>query len=179
MLFLPYFFFLGRFLHILAKLSPLPLLAVIAKLFPSSLYQANKLLGLTKDTFSTYVVCRHCYYIYKLSECIGHRRCDYASFPNHRQHYRRISCNSPLFQRVLLPQKKSKYYQINSYPFKSLRNALEHLSFRSGFAKKVEAWRQRNIPHRNMCDMYDGRIWQEHSVFFKHLCSIAFMLNLD
>ena len=49
-------FFLGRFLHVLAKLSSLPLLAVIAKLFPSSLYQANKLLGLTKDTFS--ILCR-------------------------------------------------------------------------------------------------------------------------
>ena len=172
-------FFLGRFLHVLAKLSSLPLLAVIAKLFPSSLYQANKLLGLTKDTFSTYVVCGRCYSIYKLSECIGPRRCDYVAFPNHRQRYRRISCNAPLFRRVLLPQGKSKYYQINSYPFKSLRNALERLLFRPGFTKKVEAWRQRNIPHRYMCDMYDGRIWKEHSEFFTHSRSIALMLNLD
>ena len=59
----------------------LPIVALLSSLFPSSLHRAKKLVGISKDSFSTYVVCGNCYSIYRLSECmkddkIYPRRCD-------------------------------------------------------------------------------------------------------
>ena len=176
--------FVGKFILVLARLSALPIVALLSSLFPSSLHRAKKLVGISKDSFSTYVVCGNCYSIYRLSECmkddkIYPRRCDNLAFPDHRLHHKRIPCNAPLFRKVILPQSDFKYYQINSYPFKSLKDALERLLLRPGFARKLEAWRQRKVPNGYMCDIYDGMLWQENSDFFSNPRSLGFMLNLD
>ena len=63
--------------------------------------------------------------------------------------------------------------------FKSLKDALERLLLRPGFARKLEAWRQRKVPNGYMCDIYDGMLWQENSDFFSNPRSLGFMLNLD
>ena len=176
--------FLGKLFQTLAQLSGSPLLLLIARLFPASLYRSQKILGLSEDSFTTFAVCTHCYSIYELSDCIcttSHppKRCDSVTFPKHRQAYRRLSCNAPLFRRIMLSQDKFRYYQICSYPYKSLKDALQRLLLRPGLSEMLESWRNRKVPCGSLCDVYDGRIWTEFSDYFTQSRSLGMMLNLD
>ena len=101
--------FLGRFFHVLAKVTFSPVLSYLAPAFPASLFLTRKYLHL-HDKFDTYAVCGRCHSIYKVTECILKnadgstmpKRCDYVQFPNHRQSYRRIACCGPLLKHVTL-----------------------------------------------------------------------------
>lgn len=177
--------FLGRLLGVLARITTSPLVNAMAMVFPKSTYIAHKLLAIPKHSFTVYVVCAHCYSIHKVSDCtdengrIVPKRCDKLAFPNHRQAHRRLPCNAPLFRKVMLSHEKFKYYQINSYPYKSLKDALQRLLLRPGLSRRLEAWRQRVVPQGYLCDVYDGRLWNEYSRLFAQSRSIGMMLNLD
>ena len=121
--------FVGKFLVVLSRITSSPVIGLMAKLFPATLYGAHSHVNISEQSFTVYAVCGHCYAIYKLCQhdsadgdgLLASRRCNRLAFPNHKQTHRRITCNTPLYRKVRLSQGKFRYYQVNSYPFKSLK----------------------------------------------------------
>lgn len=162
-----------------------------AAVFPGSVYLLWKKLGLKKDNFLKFVVCRKCFSIYKYEECFLNvegqtisGKCSYKEFPNHTQLARRKQCGELLLKHVTLSDGTTKLYPFKSYCYKPLQQSLQNLVRRPGFEDKCEIWRSRKQQPGFMTDVYDGKIWKEFmttekSSFLNHRNNYALMLNLD
>ncbi|CAC5372296.1 unnamed protein product [Mytilus coruscus] len=78
-------------------------------IYPPTIYKLYKNLGLKKDNFSKYVICRKCFALYKYDDCVtiieGEKQsatCTNILFPNHTQIARRRPCGELLLKVVKL-----------------------------------------------------------------------------
>lgn len=181
--------FLSAFFNVLRTESGL--IAGVAATFPSSVYILWRTLGLQKDNFQRFVVCKKCYALYKFEECIkvieGEQisaLCSKVNFPNHPQHVRRRACREPLLKTVILSSGKKKLYPFKTYCYKPIQETLYRLVHQKHFEDDCEKWRQRKQQPGFLTDVYDGKVWKEFQSDSKNkfLCTkrnYGLMLNLD
>jgi len=162
--------FLHHFLNIIASLVFCNALSEFAQSIPRSIKHLQRITGLSSNQFIQYVVCPKCHSIYDFHSCInnmGNRReskhCQHIPFPNHPQLTRRSECSQALMKVV------RKNNQISLNPFKvfcyrSVKQTLQDMLFRSNFIDMCEKWRARNIPNGTLAYIYDGHVWKQFVV---------------
>jgi hypothetical protein len=72
---------------------------------------------------------------------------------------------------ITLKNGKSKYYPRKYYCYKPLLESFASLCKRKGFLKSCELWRLRKNPPNTLCDIYDGKIWED----FQHINNVPFL----
>lgn len=165
-------------------------LAGVTSLFPATLYKLYKYVGLQKDNFTKFVVCKKCYKLYRYEDCVlliegqqQSRKCNNIIFPNHTQVGRRRPCGEPLLKIVQL-QGTTKLYPFKTYCYKSIALSLSSFVQRPDFEEKCEIWRSRRQEPGFLADVFDGEIWKEFQCsdkkyFLKDKQNYGIMLNLD
>ena len=180
---------LSFFFHLLAKLfSPM---AVMAKLFPSSVHRMNKFCGTATDGFEKLVVCPSCHSIYQYQDCIETigtqkvpKACSFIAFPNHPHAARRKACNGKLLAEVTLSNGRKHFYPKKVFCYTSVISSLTTLLEREGILKSCELWRQRSIPEGTLGDIYDGKVWKDFlyvdgQPFLASPHNLGLILNID
>ena len=86
-----------------------------------------KTLGLKKDTFRKYVVCKKCFCLYSYDDCVNvvegqemSASCSQVQYPNHTQQARRKACGQQLLKQVSLSNGTSKLYPYKVYSYKPI-----------------------------------------------------------
>jgi len=168
-----------------------PTMASFALMFPKSLNLLKRHLGIDKDNFTKYVVCRKCESLFKFEECYYERlgrtnikNCPYVAHANHRQAFRRTTCGEPLLKEVLLKNGKRRLYPFKVYCYNSIIKTLKSFISRPRFIRNCEMWRNRNVPNGFLADVFDGKVWQdfmyvEGQPFLALPQNYTFMLNVD
>ena len=170
-----------------------PWCTAFAVAFPGSLYLFRKEMGLVGHKFDKYVVCPNCSSVYTFKDSyrqVGTRNvsktCTFVRFPNHRQRRMRNPCGTKLLKEVTLSDGTTRLYPHKLYCYKSIVETLTQFVKRPGFTDSCELWRKREVrsAHRIMCDVFEGRIWNELQVFNGSSFSAssrnyALMLNVD
>ena len=168
-----------------------PGIGSFAALFPKSLHLLKKQLGIDQDKFIKYVVCPKCDTLYNFDDCYElqnrkrvSKKCTFIEFPNHRQHFRRTQCGEPLLREVTLKSGQTRLYPFKVYCYQSVRDTLRRFLQKPGFALKCELWRERDVPHGFLADVFDGRVWKEWQyvngkAFLAVSRNYAFILNVD
>ena len=181
--------FLGYVLHHISQYSPF--LAVLATIFPISLYLARKYFDLEKDNFVKYVVCPSCHSIYLYDDCLVKettremvKKCSYVEFPRHPNKSFRRKCGHDLLKRVTLRNGKIKYYPFKVYCYKSVTESIVTLLKQQRMQDLCEHWRARVVPQNILADVYDGHIWKsfkdkDNDWFFRKQHTIGIILNCD
>ena len=159
--------------------------------FTRSVYMLYKNLGLKKDNFTKYVICRKCYALYNFDDCTlivegqkQSKRCSNILYPNHTQRARRGECGELLLKTVKLTDGSIGLYPFKTYCYKPLEQSLEHLVSLPDFQLNCEKWRKRPQNTGVMTDIYDGKIWKEFQSplkanFLNNENNFGIMLNLD
>ena len=171
------------------------ILQQLAVALPTTLNGTMSLIGLDKDNFTLYIVCPRCSSVFSydsgFSVTNGQRAsncCLHVPWPNHIFPSKRLRCGEILMKTVrgrcgtgnitLTPFK--------TYPYQSLKNAIQRLVSRKGFLELCEHWRLRTnkIPEEILCDVYEGDVWKTFTsvdgvgfLQFKH--NLCFILNVD
>ena len=172
----------------------IPAFAILASLFPTSLYTLYKAQGTTKDAFTKYIVCTICHTLYEMNDCVSQKNgklstklCSFIEFPNHPHKNKRAQCGQPLLKEILCKNGSITLYPHRVYCYQSITKSMKLLLSRPKFMEMCENWRLRkDIPglYRNI---YDGKIWKKF-IQLPHVNSTTFlgkkhcyglMLNLD
>ena len=181
--------FLKSFFEVLGSI--VPMVTGIALLVPKSLHLLRNNLGLNKDKFIKFVVCPKCENLYDFNDCYELRfgkniskRCTFVEFPHHQQSFRRTKCNETLLREEQLKGGETRLYPFRVYCYNSIISTLEQFLKRPTFMAKLESWRQRNVPHGMLADVFDGGIWKEWQYvdgkpFLAAPHNYAFMTNVD
>ena len=79
---------------------------------------------------------------------------------------------------------QTRLYPFKVYCYQSVRDTLRHVLQRPGFALKCELWRERDVPHGFLADVFDGHVWKEWQyvngkAFLAVSRNYAFMFNVD
>lgn len=168
-----------------------PFLSTVPVLLPGSIFMLWKTIGLKKDNFIKYVVCRKCYKLYDYDSCITNiegvrksKSCTFVQYPNHTQPAKRKACGEQLLREVLLSNGKKKLYPFKTYSYKPIKETLQRFLKRPDFENKCELWRERENRRGRLKDVYDGNIWHEfnsdrHNSFLSNKHSYGIMMNLD
>ena len=155
---------------------------------PTTMYSLRMFLGVDRDNFERYVVCRKCTKLYRPEDClrrVGNQVqpmvCDNVLFPRSR---RRKTCNSKLVKKVLLKTGTPKYYPLKLYCYKSAIDVLETFLKRPNFEETCEQWRNRQTDEQLYGDVYDGKVWKSfqrwsNRDFLSLPRSYSLMLNVD
>lgn len=163
----------------------------LATIFPGSVYLLWKKIGLKKDNFTKYVVCRKCFSIYLYNDCLMNlegetvsAKCPFVEYPNHTQPARRRPCGELLLKSVTLLDGTKKLYPFKSYCYKPIQESLQDLVKRPGFEDLCNHWRSRKQSPGFLTDIYDGNVWKEFqssekNSFLTHRNNYGLMLNLD
>ena len=178
-------YFLKAFFQVLSE--NVAASTALSMFFPGSVYMLWKTIGVKKDNFVKYVVCRKCCTLYKYEECFHviegvtvTKQCSHVAFKHHRQQSRRTPCGEKLLKTVILASGKQKLYPFKTYCYKPVHGTIKTFLKRSKFEDSCELWRERTVQPGILSDVYDGKIWQDLQRDF--LCEphhYALMLNLD
>jgi len=130
----------------------------LSKAFPTSLYKVRKLLGIDRDDFFKYFVCKKCTKIYLRPEIFSQgvsdgKLCHYQPFPD------KPSCETVLVKRVKT-EKGYLSYPIDCFCYRPLISQLRSMVARPGSLAKFESWRQRVVRPGVYSDIYDGEVWR-------------------
>lgn len=138
-----------------------------------------------KEDFLEYIVCPKCDTVYSPDFCkvagkFVAQQCCHIAYPNHPMRSRRKKCNAQLMRKV---RRKSGFTFIPKkvFPYQSLYIAMQKLIQRPGFIQCCEIWRTREEFRQSgyMCDIYDGRIWQEYEEFLSAPYNYLLTMNID
>lgn len=161
-------------------------ITTISSLLPTSLYGCYKYLGISRDAYTKYVVCKKCYKLYRIEECfsqVGGNKVPQVCKNQLKVGKKRFqSCGAQLLKKVKC-KGKVMYHPIKVYCFKSIIDTLECYLLRPGFQEECERWRDRKSEDY-LSDIYDGQVWKEFNVingenFLKAKNTYAFMINVD
>lgn len=168
-----------------------PVLSSLPLLFPGTLYLLWKNIGLKKDNFVKYVVCRKCYALYLFDECTAYiegelksKLCPFVPFPFHTQRARRTPCGELLIKEVTLPSGARKLYPFKTYCYKPIKEIMQNSLMRPKFQTLCQKWKNRTFSEGVYSDIYDGQVWKEFcsenkNNFLTRNNSYGLMLNLD
>lgn len=161
----------------------------IVKCLPNSVYKVKQLVGELK--FERFVVCKKCFSIYTLANCIedsgsGRRskHCSFQRFPLHPYLSMRSPCGAQLLKTVELASRQTYLYPILMYCYLGVDVSLQSLFDRPMFYSACEQWRTRVAIDGELRDVYDGKMWQkfanyEGERFLSEAGNIGFILNFD
>ena len=162
---------------------------------PKTLRGAGKLIGLTNDHFTQYIVCQSCDSVFNsdFGYVMEHgqkvpNKYPHIAMPNHPFPSQRHPCGSLLMRTIrgrgghgnvmLRPNKV--------YPYQSLIGALTMLMSRDGFLDCCEHWRKRvnTMPSHVLADIYEGKVWSDFFVvdgvsFLQSPYNLCFTMNVD
>lgn len=161
----------------------------LVRVFPQSIYAMSKLIYGEKIRFLKYVVCRKCYKLYHIEECLvdiedrkQSKLCNHICFPNHTLAYMRRPYREPLLKDIA-ETGSPNFVPYKVYCYKTLKFSLEFLVNRENFEDKCEMWRKRQTRDGIMQDVYDGNIWKDFNGrkydFLTREGNYALMLNVD
>ncbi|XP_048255122.1 uncharacterized protein LOC125381851 [Haliotis rufescens] len=164
--------------QILALMATIPkLLSSVAKIFPTSLYMAKKLLNIQCDNFTKYIVCPNCCALYAYTSVIhvvdGTEvamkctnmvySCRAAGKSGRKQG--KVHCNATLVKEVCLKGGKIHFSPLKVFCYSGIIETLQRFLLRPKFLDKCNMWRHRNVPSNLFGDVYDGEIWKS---FYEH-----------
>ena len=163
--------------------------------FPNTINGSLRLIGLDKDNFTLYIVCPRCSSVFPYNSgfCIvnGQRvsnSCPHVPWPNHTFPSKRLPCDEILMKtlRGRSGTGNTTLTPFKTYPYQSLKNAIQRLVSRKGFLELCEHWRLRatKIPEGILCDIYEGEVWQTFTSidgvgFLEFKYNLCFILNVD
>ena len=163
----------------------------IVSLFPSSVFTFKRFLKVKENNFMKYVVCPSCHSLYNFEDCFDTygrqktpRVCSYVAFPRHPHQSRRQACGSRLLAEVTLKSGNVLYYPRKYYCYKPISETLSSFVQREGFLNRCELWRLRRVQPNTLCDIYDGKVWEDFQYidgvpFLAAPNNLALMLNID
>ena len=167
-----------------------PEMTDLAQAFPTSYHVSRKKI-VSQNLFSRYVVCRKCYSLYTLKDCIvGHEHnqkskvCQFKAYPNHPHERMRQPCQSALLKSVELASGKRFFYPILIYCYIGIQNSLKHIIQQQNFSELCEEWRNSSRDLNCYKDVYDGNVWKEFMdidkiPFLSQPNNLGLMLNMD
>lgn len=96
----------------------------------------------------------------------------------------RTECGTVLPNPVKLKGNKLSWHPKKVYCYQSLKHSISTLINCPGFLEKTKLWRSRQVPDNVMCDVYDGRNWQEFQTvngkpFLAEACNFALLQGCD
>ena len=152
------FTMLGKFSSFVAQLSII---------FPTSIRGLQRYLNVNSNDFRRFVSCPKCHTLYEFEKCFVDKAktipkvCSFSKFPNHPHRSRRQHCGSQLLRTAVTKDGDHKFYPLKVYCYKPLIESLQTLLSKPGVLNSCEHWRERKIPKDTLCDVYDGRVWEE------------------
>ena len=167
------------------------------ELFYSSLYTANKFLGIS-DEFVKFVVCKKCHKLYKedtvtkfrQNNQISTMKCAHVEFLNSATKCKKI-CNTALSTQSKLLNGNITNRPESIFPFATIRQQLTDMYQQPGFEHNLQHWTNRSSFDNLLCDIYDRDVWKifkekpfdENSALFfrqeKADSHLGLVLNLD
>lgn len=180
--------FFSTFFTILSKISPV--CSVIALKFPKSLYLLRKY-NKNRNTFTKYVVCKKCHFIYDFQDCIersGVRQqaklCCFQEFPNHPHQRMRANCNNPLLKTVELRTGRKMFYPFLTYCYLGLATSIKLLFNQSNFYELLISSHKCFHPSSTLKDVSNGKIWSDfqsynEKPFLSDPLCLALCMNVD
>ncbi|KAL5494053.1 hypothetical protein EMCRGX_G015323 [Ephydatia muelleri] len=171
----------GRFSSFVAQMTTI---------FPTSIIGLHSCLNVNSNDFRRLVSCPKCHTLYEFEKCFVDKAkmipkvCSFSKFPNHPHRSRRQHCGSQLLRAVVTKDGDHKFYPLKVYCYKPLIESLQTLLSKPGVLNSCEHWRERKIPKDTLCDIYDGKIWEEFqyvngSAFLAAPHNIGLMMNVD
>ena len=175
------FIIVGRFSSFVAQMTTI---------FPTSIIGLHSCLNVNSNDFRRLVSCPKCHTLYEFEKCFVDKAkmipkvCSFSKFPNHPHRSRRQHCVSQLLRAVVTKDGDHKFYPLKVYCYKPLIESLQTLLSKPGVLNSCEHWRERKIPKDTLCDIYDGKIWEEFqyvngSAFLAAPHNIGLMMNVD
>ena len=126
--------FLKQLFKVLSYYSPE--LTDLAQAFPTTYHVACKKF-VSQIKFSRFVVCRKCYSLYTLQDCLvgnEHTRiCQFKAYPNHPHKRMRQPCQSTLLKTVELASGKKLFYPVLMYCHVGIQNSLQNIIQQKNF----------------------------------------------
>ena len=164
--------------------------AQMTTIFPTSIIGLHSCLNVNSNDFRRLVSCPKCHTLYEFEKCFVDKAkmipkvCSFSKFPNHPHRSRRQHCGSQLLRAVVTKDGDQKFYPLKVYCYKPLIESLQTLLSKPGVLNSCEHWRERKIPKDTLCDIYDGKIWEEFqyvngSAFLAAPHNIGLMMNVD
>ena len=164
--------------------------AQMTTIFPTSIIGLHSCLNVNSNDFRRLVSCPKCHTLYEFEKCFVDKAkmipkvCSFSKFPNHPHRSRRQHCGSQLLRAVVTKDGDHKFYPLKVYCYKPLIESLQTLLSKPGVLNSCEHWRERKIPKDTLCDIYDGKIWEEFqyvngSAFLAAPHNIGLMMNVD
>ena len=108
-----------------------PEMTDLAQAFPTTYHVCCKKF-VSQIKFSRFVVCRKCYSLYTLKDClVGHEHnqkskiCQFKAYPNHPHERMRQSCQTTLLKTVELASGKTFFYPVLMYCYVGIQNSLQ------------------------------------------------------
>ena len=156
---------------------------------PLTLASAKAILNIQPKCFEEYVVCCKCDSVYEYNACVetvGSRKiskqCNHLGL---KVRNKQTACGT-LLLRVVHTKNGESLKPFKSYPYQSLKIAIERLLNRKGFIAKCELWRNRaaKMPEGIKGDITDGNVWHlfssdEMNNFLLYQYSYLLTLNID
>ncbi|GBC39248.2 hypothetical protein GLOIN_2v1788017 [Rhizophagus irregularis DAOM 181602=DAOM 197198] len=160
--------------------------------FPSSLYVAKKILGISMNIIK-YAACNKCHKLYDINEISNTTEvptCSFINYPNHSIERFRQKCNNPLVKKIDSNKDGGNnpiIRPIMTFPLVNIRRQLTLFFGRKDFEVTCRKWAERENETEALFDIYDGRIWMSFEdgkgePFFKKEYAethIGLMLNID
>lgn len=189
-------FFLSKFFKLISRnCNEGDTLQQFSNAFPKTLKGAMKLIGVSNENFTQYIVCPLCHSVYnydfgyvienniRIPNC-----CIHVKMPNHPSAAYRQPCGVPLMKTVKgrggSGNISLKPFRV--FPYQSLKDALKILISRKGFLDHCEHWRTRGakLPAGILGDIYEGAVWRDFFVvdgvsFLQSRYNLCFTLNVD
>ncbi|GET54135.1 hypothetical protein GLOIN_2v1788017 [Rhizophagus irregularis DAOM 181602=DAOM 197198] len=160
--------------------------------FPSSLYVAKKILGISTNIIK-YAACNKCHKLYDINEISNTTEvptCSFINYPNHSIERFRQKCNNPLVKKIDSNKDGGNnpiIRPIMTFPLVNIRRQLTLFFGRKDFEVTCRKWAERENETEALFYIYDGRIWMSFEdgkgePFFKKEYAkthIRLMLNMD
>ena len=175
------FIIVGRFSSFVAQMSTI---------FPTSIMGLHSSLNVNRNDFRPFVSCPKNHTRYDFEKCFVDKGktiakvCSFSKFPNHPHRSRRQHCSSQLLRAAVTKDGEHKFYPLKVYCYKPLIESLQTLLSKPGVLNSCEHWRERKIPKDTLCDLYDGKTWEEFqyingSAFLAAPHNLGLMMNVD
>ena len=164
----------------------LRMLQSLVDVFPTTLYSAYKMAGISVDDFEKWVVCPKCNSLYKFEECFVERdkikvskNCS-STVPFKKDQL----CNTRLLNSKTGTNGTKILYPRKEYCSRKISTTIEKFLERPGFEKLLLQKRVVSDSDDELNDIYDGKIWKtfkgdDGQLFFTDPRNLGLMMNID
>ena len=148
--------------------------------FPSSLYMAKKILGITTRLIK-YDACDKCHKLFNIIETLNktdeNPTCSFINYPNHSIERFWQKCNNPLIKKIN-SNNNPIFRPIMTFSLVNIKQQLTLFFGCKNFEESCWKWAERKNKTEALFDIYDGRIWKSFADDDVKLFSQKNMLKL-